>query len=91
MPYAKIKEPPKYPPCQFNDGVECSHLNRKCVTCGWNPRVAWERLRKYDVYPSVGAIPSGPYLPGAVVFIYQDNQLHPYTLEEDAWHPAQFA
>lgn len=29
-------------PCLHNDGVDCEQ--RKCSTCGWNPKVARKRL-----------------------------------------------
>ena len=29
--------------CQFNDYVECD--KKKCSECGWNPEVAYSRLK----------------------------------------------
>ena len=33
--------------CIVNEGVSCHPYNRNCDTCGWNPRVARERLEKF--------------------------------------------
>lgn len=32
--------------CKFNEGVGCHPLKHQCGTCGWNPKVAKERLIK---------------------------------------------
>ena len=36
----------KLPKCMFNNGVGCDKINRKCVSCGWNPVVADKRKAK---------------------------------------------
>ena len=32
--------------CCYNSGVECQPKDRECQTCGWNPDVAAERMRR---------------------------------------------
>ena len=33
-------------PCKKNVFVTCGDPGDKCLTCGWNPDVSWERKRK---------------------------------------------
>lgn len=35
------------PSCVFNEGVECKNYNRPCHRCGWNPVVAYARLKAF--------------------------------------------
>lgn len=44
----------KLPKCMFNNGVGCDKINRKCVSCGWNPEV--ERKRKEKIYAKRGLV-----------------------------------
>ena len=37
---------PRFPDCQYNDGVACDPNTKDCSKCGWNPTVAQERLDK---------------------------------------------
>lgn len=32
--------------CRFNEEIPCSPANRRCDRCGWNPKVAQERLER---------------------------------------------
>ncbi len=32
--------------CPYNDGLGCMPHDMRCNTCGWNPKVAEERLKK---------------------------------------------
>ena len=34
--------------CIHNGGVECSEASASCITCGWNPEVREERVRKWQ-------------------------------------------
>lgn len=33
--------------CKFNEGVDCGTINRHCEKCGWDPKVAQDRLEKF--------------------------------------------
>ena len=33
-------------PCPNNDGVVCWYKERPCATCGWNPEVEKNRMKK---------------------------------------------
>lgn len=32
--------------CPYNEGIGCMPHEMRCNTCGWNPKVAKERLNK---------------------------------------------
>ena len=32
--------------CLFNEGVECLPNKRRCEACGWNPKIAEDRMLK---------------------------------------------
>ena len=32
--------------CPYNEGIGCMPHEMRCSTCGWNPKVAKERLDK---------------------------------------------
>ena len=33
-------------PCRYNEEVSCCPARRHCDRCGWNPKVAQERLER---------------------------------------------
>lgn len=35
--------------CPINEALQCSTRQRNCDCCGWNPKVAQERLEKMGV------------------------------------------
>lgn len=48
MPYKhKKKKPDRIPDCPYLRDITCNPKTRNCVTCGWNPSVAEERLLNF--------------------------------------------
>lgn len=53
--------PPTGSSCKFNEGVECNdrdsrgrRIPRNCESCGWNPKVASQRI--HDIRVKLGII-----------------------------------
>lgn len=35
--------------CCFNKAIDCAEHGRKCGCCGWNPDVAVERVKEWEI------------------------------------------